>query len=483
MSIENHMESFNIEQPPNYYQKRGSGYSDASDISEEISNDNIIFQKDNSSSETPEPGENKGCYCLRGDTEISCILNIIVSAIGGGCFSFPYIIYEGGIIVSFICFMLVTFSIYYSIDLLRSFVVDTKYYSFSLMTETILGSLWLKIYAFSSFIIYTSMEVSYLSSIYIYIHSMYRDEFDNILSNILYFLISIIFEIIIFLYITKIANIHLLSTIIIICFTIMLISLIIVSIIANWTGQVGAKFNTENWYFPNLSHNTVVNKILKISSYLMVYTYAYSYHSTFPTLIGSLYNVNNRTTKRVHLVSFGAIFISYFLISIFGFILSDEVPSELFQENDELFNGGWATFRKPFKYIIIFFLLFLLPIRFIVLRDNYIILIGKKKVTFLKELTIVVIFIIICNILVFCIVKFESDVKDLQIKSLFQAFGGIFGVIISFCLPVVNYVSVNGKYKIKSIIGYLIIGIFVLAGILATGHTFYQIFTGKSGLD
>jgi hypothetical protein len=104
-------------------------------------------------------------------------------------------------------------------------------------------------------------------------------------------------------------------------------------------------------------------------------------------------------------------------------------------------------------------------------------------VTFLKELTIVVIFIIICNILVFCIVKFESDVKDLQIKSLFQAFGGIFGVIISFCLPVVNYVSVNGKYKIKSIIGYLIIGIFVLTGILATGHTFYQIFTGKSGLD
>jgi hypothetical protein len=263
----------------------------------------------------------------------------------------------------------------------------------------------------------------------------------------------------------------------------MLISLIIASLVANWTGQVGEKFISKNLFFPKLSPNTIVNKILKMSSYLMVYTYGYSYHSTFPTLIGSLYNVNNSTTKRVHLYSFGSIFISYFLISIFGFILSDEVPNELFQENDELFNGGWATFRKPFKYIIIFFLLFLLPIRFIVLRDNYIILIGKKKVTFLKELTIVVIFIIICNILVFCIVKFENDVKDLQIKNLFQAFGGIFGVIISFCLPVVNYVSVNGKYKIKSLIGYLILGIFVLTGILATGHTFYQIFTGKSDLD
>lgn len=483
MSIENHMESFNIEQPPNYYKKRGSGYSDASDISEEISNDNIIFQKDNSSLEKSDHMENKGCYFLRGDTEISCILNIIVSSIGGGCFSFPYIVYEGGIMVSLICFMFVTFSIYYSIDLLRSFVVDTKYYSFSLMTETILGSLWLKIYAFSSFTIYTSMEVSYLSSIYIYIQSMYGDDFDNIFPNILFFIISIIIEIIIFLYITKIANVHLLSIIIITCFTIMLISLIIASIVANWTGQVGSKFISENLYFPNLSPKTITNKILKISSYLMVYTYAYSYHSTFPTLIGNLSNVNNSKTKRVHLISFGIIFLAYFLISLFGFIVSNEVPNELFQENDELFNGGWVTFRKPFKYILIFFLLFLLPIRFIVLRDNYIILIGKKKVTFLKELTIVVIFIIICNILVFCIVKFENDVKDLQIKNLFQAFGGIFGVIISFCLPVVNYVSVNGKYKIKSIIGYLILGIFVLTGILATGHTFYQIFTGKSDLD
>ena len=483
MSIENHMESFNIEQPPNYYKKRGSGYSDASDISEEISNDNIIFQKDNSSLEAPDQRENIGCYCLRGDTEISCILNLIVSAIGGGCFSFPYIVYEGGIMVSFICFIFVTFSIYYSIDLLRSFVVDTKYYSFSLMTETILGSLWLKIYAFSSFTIYTSMEVSYLSSLYIYIQSMYGDEFDNILPHILYFLITIIIEIIIFLYITKIANVHLLSIIIILCFAIMLISLIIVSIVANCTGHVNAKFTSENLFFPHLSRNTIINKILKVSSYLMVYTYGYSYHSTFPTLIGNLYNVNNSTTKRVHLVSFGIIFIAYALISIFGFILSDDVPSELFQENDELFHGGWATFRKPFKYITIFFLLFLLPIRFIVLRDNYIILIGKKKVTFLKELTIVVIFIIICNILVFCIAKFENDVKNLQIKNLFQAFGGIFGVIISFCLPVVNYISVNGKYKMKSIIGYLILGIFILTGILATGHTFYQIFTGKSDVE
>ena len=445
------------------------------------SNDNIIFQKDNSTLEATNQKKNSGFLCNKGDSEFSCILNLAVSAIGGGCFSFPFIIYEGGIIVSLIAFVFVTFSIYYSIDLMRSFVVDTKYYSFALITEKTLGPKWLKIYAFSSFTIYTSMEVSYLSSIYLYIKTMYG--FTDVVSIILYFLISMIIEIIICLHITKIANMHLLSMISITCFTLMLFSLIIVSIVSNSSGQVEDKFISENLFFPKLSPNTTINKILKISSYLMIYVYGYSYHSTFPTLLGSLHTVNNTITKKVHLISFGIICAAYFLISIFGFIFSNEVPTEIFQEDDKLFTGGWATLRKPFIYSLIIFLLFLIPIRFIVVRDNYIILFGEKRVTFFKELLIVFIYILICNILVFCVAEFETYVKHLQIKNLIQAFGGFFGVIISFCLPVVNYVSINGKKKIKSIIGYIILAIFSLTGILCGGNTFYQIFSGKPYVD
>jgi hypothetical protein len=211
----------------------------------------------------------------------------------------------------------------------------------------------------------------------------------------------------------------------------------------------------------------------------MIYVYGYSYHSTFPTIIGSLHSVNNTITKKVHLISFGIICVAYFLISIFGFILSNEVPTEIFQEDDKYFVGGWATLRKPFKYSLIIFLLFLIPIRFIVVRDNYIILIGQQRITFFKELTIVVIFIFICNILVFCVAEFETYMNHLQIKNLMQAFGGFFGVIIAFCLPVVNYVSINGKKKIKSIIGYIILGIYLITGLLCGGNTFYQIFSGK----
>ena len=160
-------------------------------------------------------------------------MNVTVSAIGGGCFSFPYMMYEGGIMVIIFIFIFVTGCVYYSIDLLRSFVVDTKYFSFALMTEAILGAKWLKIYAFSSFVIYVSMVINYLTSIYVYIQGMI--DFEGVLSNIIYFIISMIIEIIICLYISKMNNmIHFLSIVSITSFLLIVFSIIVLSIVANY---------------------------------------------------------------------------------------------------------------------------------------------------------------------------------------------------------------------------------------------------------
>ena len=466
MSVPNQIEPFDNEVHLNINSDRISGASEGN-IEEENSNDNIIFH-DGDSSLDVDKKTNSRVFCgIKGDSELSCILNIIVSAIGVGCFNFPFIMYEGGILVSLIIFIFVTLCIYYTIDLLRSFVVDTKYFSYALMTETILGPKWLKTYAICSFTIYTSMEVSYISSIYLYINGIFDD-----LSKVLYFIISIIIEIIICLYITKINYMHFLSITSLFCFILMLISLIIVSILANISG----KFTSSNLFFPKLPPNDFWNILFKVSSYIMVYVYAYSYHSTFPTLIGSLKNVSHSNTKKVHIISFGIISVAYLLISIFGFMLSEVVPNEIFQEKDDLFTGDWETLIKPFKIIIALFLLFLIPIRFIVLRDNYTTLFGRKKMTFFKEMPIVGIFVIICNIIAYYISKSELDLTELQIKTLFITFGGMFGVIIAFCLPVVNYVAVNGKKKIRSIIGYIILGIFSIFAILSFGHTFYHLF-------
>lgn len=481
MSIPNQIEPFD-----NDINMNVSGNSDIIDenLDEENSNDNIIFEHNNNSLESNKQSKDRVFCGIHSSGQLSCILNVAVSAIGGGCFNFPYIMYEGGILVSFLIFFFVSLSVYYSIDLLRSFVVDSKNFSFALMTEKILGPKWLKTYALCSFAIYTSMEVSYLSSIFSYVKGMYKN-LDTTLFRILYFSISIIIEIIICLYITKISYMHFLSIISIFCFLIILFSLIVISIVRNCTDDF-RKFTVHNLFFPDLSPDNFINKLLKIASYIMIYVYGYSYHSTFPTLIGNLKVVENKTTRKVHIISFSIISIAYLLISVFGFILSEKVPSEIFQDKDDLFSDTWQTLRRPFKYSLIIFLLFLIPIRFIVLRDNYITLIGKKKMTFFRELPIVSLFIFICNILVFCINQYEENNENEEtneqsrIKPLVQAFGGIFGVIISFCLPVVNYVSVNGKTKVKAIIGYIILAIFSIFAILSTGQTFYQIFAGET---
>ena len=480
MSYNHQIEQFNIENPSNLYSKRGSGMSSNNDISQDVdSNDNIIFE--NVSSSTDHLGSSKygvkKSFCgIRGDTEISGILNIVVSAIGGGCFSLPHIMYDGGIIVTLLLFLFVTVCVAYSIDLLRSFVVDTKYFSFALMTETILGHQWLQLYAVSSFIIYVSMEVSYLTSIYGYIKHIFSDHNDTIWFYIIYFLISMTIEVFICFYISKVSKMHLLSIISISCFFLLLISLIIISLLANIRHKVGSKFTIDNLFFPRINPDTMMNRLLKIASYLTEYVYSYSYHSTFPTLIGNLHHVTHSKTQKVHLISFGIVFGAYFLTTFFGFIMSDK----MFKDYGEYFKGDWTYLIVPYTIVLCIYLLTLIPIRFIVLRDNYITLIGEKKMTISKELIIICIFVFICNIFAFIFEKFDTSLKSLNIKSILQTFGGMFGVIISFCLPVVNYVSVNGKRKIKSVIGYFITGFFMIVGLLSTVNSIYQIIFGNN---
>ena len=91
-------------------------------------------------------------FGIKGNSILSGVLNISASAIGAGCFTFPWIISSLGIFFSFFIFTIVTLCIYYSLDLLRHFVVDTKNFSFSLMTENTLGKKWLMVYSFSSFV-------------------------------------------------------------------------------------------------------------------------------------------------------------------------------------------------------------------------------------------------------------------------------------------------------------------------------------------
>lgn len=102
-----------------------------------ISNDNIIYgEEDFYLSGRSSKDESNVSYCgIKGNSVLSEILNMCASVVGAGCFTFPWIISNLDILNDVGISLLVTLCIYYSIDLLRIFVVDTKYFSYSLMNR------------------------------------------------------------------------------------------------------------------------------------------------------------------------------------------------------------------------------------------------------------------------------------------------------------------------------------------------------------
>ena len=125
-----------------------------------------------------------------------------------------------------------------------------------------------------------------------------------------------------------------------------------------------------------------------------------------------------------------------------------------------------------FKIIVCLFLFLTIPLRFVVIRDNYTSLINQKEnLSFKIDLLLVCICIIFCNL-----IAYFTNVSSNQYNifmDFIEIFVGIFGVIINFVLPVVLYVSANGMWKVKSIIGYVIAGIFCLIGALSVGYSIF----------
>ena len=440
-------------------------------------NDNIIYEEEdiNSSRTHSSLSQSNKSYCgIKANSVLSGILNICASAVGAGCFTFPWIIANLGIINSTFIFIIVTLCIYYSFDLLRSFVVDTKYFSFSLMTETTLGKKWLMVYSFSSFIYYLSININYLSLLYSIFKSCFISHSTFIGFNFLLFTCSI--EIFLCLYTNKIEKLNLFSIFTMANFAIIVLVTIIEGIHSSIKNEyIGEKFSTQNLLNPSKDESRWKVFFASITACIK-YIYGYSYNCSFPTLIGNLKNVNDSNSKKVHNISFIIISSTYFLIGFFGYLFRDHVPTVLFREYEDSMETDYFTIS--IKVILFFFLFSLIPNRYIVIRDGYNLLIGKEKLTYKKDLLITTLTLVLSNGIVFLNEELFVEEGNIQIdifSIMVYIFGGLFGVIISFGLPVINYAAVNGKKKLKSLIGYGITGLFLVIGLLSFGYSFYEL--------
>ena len=134
-----------------------------------------------------------------------------------------------------------------------------------------------------------------------------------------------------------------------------------------------------------------------------------------------------------------------------------------------------------FRILLCLFLLSVVPLRFIVIRDNYYSLLKRnennRKISFSRDLLYVTVILLLCNLVVYLtnesILTFNFGIYCIRL------FGGLFGVIIGFVLPVINYIGANGKRKVKSIIGYILTGIFCIIGSLSVGYSLYGLWINK----
>ena len=95
-----------------------------------ITDDDIMIKEDQSSEEG-----RISFFGIFSDSKFCSIINLIASATGAGCLNFPTILSHIGLPLTVTIYLFVSICIYYIVDLLRNFIVDTKFFSFAGMTK------------------------------------------------------------------------------------------------------------------------------------------------------------------------------------------------------------------------------------------------------------------------------------------------------------------------------------------------------------
>ena len=120
-----------------------------------------------------------------------------------------------------------------------------------------------------------------------------------------------------------------------------------------------------------------------------------------------------------------------------------------------------------FKCILILLFLSLIPIRYIVIRDNYTSIIRREYLPLKYELLITSICLFINNLIVYL-----TGNRDSFISQLTHYFGGALGVFICFVLPLISYIFINGKTNLRAIFGYIIVSLFIAVGFFSIFYSF-----------
>ncbi len=329
-----------------------------------------------------------------------------------------------------------------------------KLYSYAEIMNLCIGPWGLKLYSFFAFIFYFSILVNYIFSMDLYMGSLIPSVKEGF-PAVLYFMISASIEIVLCVLTSNMSKVHILSFIAVAAFIIILICGIIKAIIfmSSTEADLGSKFSVKKNF--ELSGSAWKITCLLLKGFID-FVYGYSYHSPFPIMIGNLQDKSEEATKKTHKMSFGLICGAYFLISIFGYLTETDLPIILFDD----INAKMNALTVFIKIDLIIFLLTLLPLRYMIIRDGFTSLVGFKDLPYLFESLAAAFWLIIANVASY----FGENYNDL--------FGGFFGICICFVFPVIIYSVRMGLSKLTSIFGYIMAGFFLVIGLITCVNSF-----------
>ena len=392
---------------------------------------------------------------------------------GTGCMTFPYIIGQMGVVPGVVIFLLVSFSMLYTLDLLLKGSLNANTFNFGDLTKKSLNNAGFIVYNVSTIVFLIGAVMTYqLTSYQFFTDIFYKYFYEGenkvpilwrhvVLISVSCFCIQI--PLCLYEKMSKLKYTPIIATCAIIIITLIIFFVFIFHINLN---------SSDIQWFTGYGINgkTFWEILYTVTNAFVVFMFGYLNHNGFLLVMKNLQNPTEKRTNKVMQRSFWIEFIVYFILALSGYFLTpSNNTTEMFLNTG--LGGSGSYYETCFciaKVIMVLCLQSLIPLRWSLLKESLISFFKDNQINKKVDVTITVVMLIIMN---YSLLFVENVVNIIGFV------GGIFGVLVCYFIPLFIYIGIFGKKKVTSFIGYILLIFFGIIGVIST------IFSLKSAFE
>lgn len=393
-------------------------------------------------------------------------MSATAATFGTGCLTFPYIISEVGVIPGVLIFLLVSFSMLYTLHLLSQSSLNANIFNFGELTKKSVNNFCFIIYNVSTICFLIGAIMTYELTSYQFLMDIFSSFFyegDEEKRVPIKWKFAIIITVSCFclqLPLCLIKNLSqlkyssLVATVSIILVTIItLITFFCKMSFENVQWVSSEKMKTVSWFL----------QLTMITNAFVVFMFGYLNHNGFLLVIKNLKNPNEKRINKVLFRSFIIECIFYLILGLSGYFINPELKNEFFINESEVNRIIYIIA----KAILIPCLQCLIPIRWNLLKESLASFFPRIEISSKVNLILTIVMLILMNYSLLFIGK---------VIDIIGFVGGIFGVMICYFLPLFIFVAIFGKTRFRSIVGYVFLVFFGIIGIISTEHSLFKSF-------